>query len=277
MYRPTHITTLKNAVQLSDANFERAVLESKSIYQRKLKKLQERVSHIQQAYFHQGKRAIIVFEGWDASGKGGAIRRLTERMDPRGFTVVPIAAPRPDEQNRHYLYRFHQAQPKIGNMTIFDRSYYGRVLVERIDGLASNIEWQRAYQEINEFERLLSDDGVCIIKIFLHITPEEQLIRFQERLHNPYKRWKISTDDIHNRLKWKDYEVAINDMFKKTSTNIANWNMVAANKKWFTRVQTLDIICANLEREVDIIPKPLDTKFIKAAEQLLGISIKEKK
>jgi AMP-polyphosphate phosphotransferase len=277
MYKPTHIMTLKNAVQLSDANFEHAVLESKSIYQRKLKKLQERVAHIQQAYFHQGKRAIIVFEGWDASGKGGAIRRLTERMDPRGFKVVPISAPSPDEQSRHYLYRFQKALPQIGNVTIFDRSYYGRVLVERIDGFASNIEWQRAYQEINEFERLLSDDGVCIIKIFLHITSEEQLIRFQERLHNPYKRWKISIDDFHNRLKWKDYEVAINDMFKKTATNIANWNMIAANKKWFTRVQTLDIICANLERNVDIIPKPLDTKVIKAAEQMLGITITKNK
>ena len=274
MYRPTNIVTLKNAIQLSDANFESSILENKTIYQRKLKKLLERVSHVQQAYFHQGKRAIIVFEGWDASGKGGAIRRLTERMDPRGFKVVPISAPRSDEQNRHYLYRFHQALPQIGTITIFDRSYYGRVLVERVEELASIIEWQRAYQEINEFERLLSDDGVCIIKIFLHITPEEQLIRFHERLHNPYKRWKMTVDDFRNRLKWKDYEEAINDMFKKTSTNIASWNMIAANKKWFTRVKVLDTICENLEKGVDIIPKPLDSKLIEAAEQLLGITIK---
>jgi len=277
VYKPTNINTLKDYVRLSDADFESSVLENKAIYQRKLKKLQERVLHIQQAYFHQGERAIIVFEGWDASGKGGVIRRLTERMDPRGFNVVPISAPKPDEQSRHYLYRFQKVLPKAGGMTIFDRSYYGRVLVERVEGLTSVREWQRAYQEINEFERLLSDDGVCIIKIFLHITPEEQLIRFHERLHNPYKRWKITIDDFRNRLKWKDYEEAINDMFRQTSTNIANWNLIAANKKWYTRVQILEIICANLEKEVDIIPKPLDAKLVEAAEQLLGITVKKNK
>lgn len=277
MYKPTNIKTLKNYVQLSDADFENSVLESKTIYQRKLRKLQERVLHIQQAYFHQGERAIIVFEGWDASGKGGAIRRLTERMDPRGFNVVPISVPKPDEQSRHYLYRFQKALPKAGTITIFDRSYYGRVLVERIEDLASIKEWQRAYQEINEFERQLSDDGVCIIKIFLHITPEEQLTRFQERLHNPYKRWKIDVDDFRNRLKWKNYETAINDMFRRTSTNIVNWNLIAANKKWYTRVQILEIICAKLEEDVEIIPKPLDSKLVEAAEQLLGITVKKDK
>ena len=277
MYKPANIRMLKDSVRLSDADFESSVLENKAIYQRKLKKLQERVLYIQQAYFHQGERAIIVFEGWDASGKGGVIRRLTERMDPRGFNVIPISVPKPDEQSRHYLYRFQKALPKAGSITIFDRSYYGRVLVERIEGLASIREWQRAYQEINEFERLLSDDGVRIIKIFLHITPEEQLIRFHERLHNPYKRWKITIDDFRNRLKWKDYEKAINEMFRQTSTNIANWNLIAANKKWYTRVQILEIICANLGKGVDIIPKPLDSKLIDAAEQLLGITVKKDK
>tara|TARA_R110002073_G_scaffold195786_1_gene354824 strand:- start:4270 stop:5100 length:831 start_codon:yes stop_codon:yes gene_type:complete len=274
MYKPTNIKIAKNTVQLLNANFENSVLESKVIYQSKLKKLQERIAHIQQVYYLQSKRAIIVFEGWDASGKGGVIRRLTEKLDPRGFSVIPISIPNPDEQSRHYLYRFQKELPKAGAITIFDRSYYGRVLVERIEGLASNKEWQRAYCEINEFERLLSDDGVRIIKLFLHITPEEQLIRFYERLHNPYKHWKITEEDFRNRLKWKDYESAINDMFKQTSTNIANWNLIAANMKWYARIQALEIICAKLEKGVDIIPKPLDPELIEVAKQLLGITIR---
>ncbi|SFQ11026.1 Polyphosphate kinase 2, PPK2 family [Nitrosomonas cryotolerans] len=272
MHKPTAIQILKNTIQLADADFEGSAMESKAIYRRKLNKLQERISHIQQAYYHQNKRAIIIFEGWDASGKGGVIRRLTEKLDPRGYRVIPISAPKPDEQSRHYLYRFQKELPKAGSMTIFDRSYYGRVLVERVEELISNKEWQRAYYEINEFERLLSDDGVCIIKIFLHITPEEQLQRLYERLHNPYKRWKVTEEDFRNRLRWKDYEKAINDMFKQTTTNIAAWHLIAANRKWYTRIQTLEIICAHLEKDVDIIPKPLDPKVIKAAEQMLSIS-----
>ncbi len=202
------------------------------------------------------------------------IRRSTEKLDPRGFSVIPISILNPDERSRHYLYRFQKELPKAGSITIFDRSYYGRVLVERIEGLASNKEWQRAYCEINEFERLLSDDGVRIIKLFLHITPEEQLIRFYKRLHNPYKHWKITEEDFRNRLKWKDYESAINDMFKQTSTNIANWNLIAANMKWYARIQALEIICAKLEKGVDIIPKPLDPELIEVAKQLLGITIR---
>ncbi len=269
MHKPTNIKIKKNAVQLADADFKNSVIKNKEKYQRKLKELQILVLRIQQAYYNQHKRAIIVLEGWDASGKGGVIRRLTERLDPRGFNVIPIAAPKPEEQSRHYLYRFQKQLPKAGSITIFDRSYYGRVLVERVEGFISNKEWQRAYTEINEFERLLSDDGVRIIKIFLHITPDEQLNRFHERLHNPYKHWKITEEDFRNRLKWSDYEDAINEMFKQTSTNIVDWNLIAANRKWYTRVQALETICNLLKKGVDITPKSAGPKLIKAAEQLL--------
>lgn len=273
MHKPSIIRSNKNPVQLSDADFEKAIIKNKSSYKRKLKKWQERIAHIQQAYYHQHKRAIIVFEGWDASGKGGAIRRLTERLDPRGYDVIPISAPTKTEQGRHYLYRFFNKIPKPGCITVFDRSYYGRVLVERVEGFATSQQWERAYREINEFERLLHDDGVCIIKIFLHITPEEQLARFSERLHNPYKRWKITQEDLRNRQQWNTYEAAINDMFKHTATNIVTWNLISANMKWYARIQTLKIVCKALEKNVETIPKALDPKLIASAERLLGIQI----
>lgn len=271
MYKPTPIRPKKNPPRLEDASFETAVIKDNDHYQQLLEKWQTRIAHIQQAYYHQNKCAIIVFEGWDASGKGGAIRRLTERLDPRGYHVVPIAAPTQEELSRHYLYRFFKQIPKAGTITIFDRSYYGRVLVERVEGFATNKEWSRAYQEINEFERLLSDDGVCIIKFFLHITPDEQLNRFRERLHNPYKRWKITQEDLRNREQWQDYVRAINDMFLYTATNIANWHLIPANMKWYTRIQTLKMTCKALEKHVDVIPKPLDAELIESAERLLGI------
>lgn len=273
MHTPTIIHATRQPVQLADADFENAIIKGKSSYKEQLKKWQKHLTHIQQAYYHQNKRALILFEGWDASGKGGAIRRLTERLDPRGFDVIPIAAPTEDEISRHYLYRFFKQIPKAGCMTILDRSYYGRVLVERIEGFAKTKEWQRGYQEINEFERLLHDDGVCIVKIFLHITPEEQLNRFRERLHNPYKRWKMTQEDLRNREKWPQYETAINDMFKHTATNIATWNLIAANMKWYARVETLKLVCKALEKDVEIIPKALDAELIASAERQLGIQI----
>src|SRR5882672_5475355 len=174
---------------------EPAPFADKAAYERKLAKLQLKMLSIQQTYFHENRRAVIAFEGWDAAGKGGAIRRLTEKLDPRGFHVWPIGPPTPEEQGRHYLYRFWNKLPERGQLAIFDRTWYGRVLVERVERLIKKPVWKRAYDEINEFERMLIDDGVRVVKIFLHITPDEQLRRFAERLNNPYKRWKLTDSD----------------------------------------------------------------------------------
>ncbi|UAA38207.1 polyphosphate kinase [Paraneptunicella aestuarii] len=275
MYQPSKIKLLKHPPKLSDVDFEPAYIEDKKTYEKQLKELQHEMLRIQQAYFHQNQRAIVVFEGWDASGKGGAIRRLTEKLDPRGYKVYPIGAPTADEQGRHYLYRFQSRLPLPGNLCIFDRSYYGRVLVERVEGLATEQEWQRAYQEINEFERMLIDDGVHIIKLFLHIDKEEQLHRFDERLHNPVKRWKLTEEDIRNHLRWDDYEDAIEMMLQQTSTEAAPWQIIPAKKKWFARVNILETIVKRLSKGIDLTPPPLDDGLIKAAEKHLGITPKE--
>lgn len=272
-FQPSPITIQEEPPSLSKVNFEQDLIESKNDYLKALKKCQEHLLRIQQAYYRQGKRAIIVFEGWDASGKGGVIRRITEKLDPRGFRVYPIAAPSIEEQGRHYLYRFQARLPKPGTIAIFDRSYYGRVLVERIEDFAKPAQWQRAYQEINEFERLLIDDGVYLIKFFLHITPEEQLKRFELRLSNPVKQWKLTEEDIRNRLKWPDYGVAIDDMFQQTSTMSAPWNVMAANHKWSMRVAVMKRLNEQLSQGVDITPPPLDPKLIKAAKKHLGLYI----
>lgn len=250
-------------------------IADKDKYKSLLKKWQKKLLHVQQAYYHQHKRAIVVFEGWDASGKGGAIRRVTEPLDPRGVAVHPIAAPTPTEQGRHYLYRFQTRLPKPGRIAIFDRSWYGRVLVERVEGLAAEHEWQRAYQEINEFERLLIDDDVRIIKIFMHISADEQLARFEERLHNPYKRWKLTEEDIRNRAKWDDYVTATQDMFDYTDTRAAPWHVIHGEHKWFARIAVLKTLVKALRDGVDITPPPLDENVIALAEKKLGIQLPE--
>ncbi len=273
MHKPSDITLQIDPPNLGNVDFNIDTITSKASYLKKLKKWQNALLEVQHAYYRQGRRAVIVFEGWDAAGKGGAIRRITEKLDPRGFQVHPIAAPRADEQGRHYLYRFQTRLPKPGTIAIFDRSYYGRVLVERIEGFATEIEWQRAYTEINEFERLLMDDGVRIIKFFLHISPEEQLKRFELRLTNPVKQWKLTEEDIRNRLKWKEYEVAINEMFAQTSTQMAPWAMMPANHKWTMRVEILKKLVQELKRDVDVNPPPLDPEIIKAARLHLGLDV----
>lgn len=254
---------------------EHPAMDSKKHYKQELKYWQTQLLHTQQAYYHQGRRAIIVFEGWDASGKGGAIRRMTEKLDPRGFTVYPIAAPDPVEQGRHYLYRFQTKLPAPGTMTIFDRSYYGRVLVERVEGFASDNQWQRAYQEINEFERLLVDDDVKIIKLFLHISEKEQLKRFSERLNNPYKRWKLTEEDIRNRGKRAQYEQAIDEMFAQTDTQLAPWHLVLAEHKWYARVEVMKIVVNALKEGVNIAPPAIDKALVALAKSQLGIVHKE--
>lgn len=268
MHLPSEIKLL--AAESLEAVDLTQTIEDKQKYEKHLKRWQQRMLQVQQAYFRQGKRAVIVFEGWDASGKGGAIRRLTEKLDPRGFTVYPIAAPDPIEQAKHYLYRFQTKLPAPGSIAIFDRSYYGRVLVERVEEFAKSHEWQRAYQEINEFERLLVDDDVRIVKVFLHISSEEQLKRFKERLHNPIKRWKLTEEDIRNREKWDDYHLAINDMLEYTNTNNAQWQVISGNKKWYARIEVLKAVVKAMEEGVDISIPELDEAVVKAAEQALG-------
>ena len=179
---------------------------------------------------------VIVVEGWDAAGKGGAIHRLVNKFDPRSYFVHPISAPTQEEKDHHYLWRFWRALPARGRIAVFDRSWYGRVLVERVEGYASNDEWKRAYDEINEFERQLAVDGHVIIKFFLHISKQEQKQRFERRSTNPLKAWKMTDEDYRNRRKWDRYEEAIDEMMLRTHTAHAPWHIIAANDKRYARV-----------------------------------------
>jgi len=212
-----------------------------------LRDLQLQILRIQQGIWHQKKRAIIVFEGFDAAGKGGAIRRLTEPLDPRGFRVHPMGPPEGDEQQKHFLYRFWQRLPAPGSIAIFDRSWYGRVLVEKVEGLAPKNRIQDAYREIREFEKMLLDDGISVVKIFLAIDKGEQLRRFEERLKDPYKQWKLTPDDVKSRTKWNEYVKAADEMFSETSEKKNPWNLIAANDKDYTRIQTLKVITKELK------------------------------
>ena len=260
-------------IRLSKLDMDAARFADKQSYEKRLEKLQKELLRIQQTYWHEKRRAILVFEGWDAGGKGGAIRRLTEPLDPRGFHVWPISAPRPDEQGRHYLYRFWKRLPVPGSIAVFDRSWYGRVLVERVEGFAGKEEWKRAYGEIRDFEKMLTDDGVRIVKLFLHISKDEQLNRFRERLSNPYKRWKLTAEDLRNREKWDDYEAAVEDMFDETSRENAPWSAVPANSKWYARTRVLEIVTEALAKGVTVAPPPVDKAMAKAAAEVLGVEV----
>ncbi len=208
-----------------------------------------------QLYVHK-RPLVIVYEGWDAGGKGGNIKRVTERLDPRGYEVYPIAAPQGEDKTHHYLYRFWRRlrPPDEKQILIFDRSWYGRVLVERLEGFCTEEEWKRAYREINEFERQLVDFGTILVKFWIHISREEQLRRFLERQETPYKAWKLTDEDWRNRAKWEAYEEAINDMLLKTSTLTAPWTIVEGNCKWYARVKTLRTLVEVLSRELDYLP-----------------------
>jgi len=213
-----------------------ARIKDKDEYKDRLYKAQLELLMIQRFLYQQRREAVLVFEGWDAAGKGGSIRRLVERLDPRGFVVHSIAAPTADEKDVHYLQRFWTRLPGPGRIAIFDRSWYGRVLVERVEGFAKKADWKRAYDEINAFEKLLTGDGVPVVKFFLHISRKEQLKRFKEREENPFKNWKITEEDYRNREKWDEYEEAINDMLARTDHKDAPWIGVSANHKWNARV-----------------------------------------
>ena len=242
-------------------------------YERGLAEQQEILQRIQQAYLGTPNRAVIVLEGWDTAGKGGIVRRLGWALDPRSFKVHTIAAPTEREKSLHYLQRFWERLPQHGQIVVFDRSWYGRVLVERVEGFASPAEWRRAYDEINDFERMLIADETRLVKLFLHITPEEQMRRFRNRLTNPLKRWKLSYEDFRNRTRWKDYEMAIEDMMQKTSMRQAPWHLIPANDKPYGRLAALRIMVDCLSKNVPLDPRPLDPKVLEAAERLLGIFV----
>lgn len=214
-------------------------VEDKDAYEKELASLQEKLLAQQIQHFLGGKRAVLVFEGWDAAGKGGAIKRLTALMDPRGYKVWPIGAPRDEEVRHHYLWRFWNRMPDKGEIAIFDRSWYGRVLVERVEKFASAKEWNRAYDEINAFERMLTDDGVSLLKFFLHIDSKTQLSRFKAREKDPLKQYKIGPDDWRNRKRAKEYTRAIQDMFDRTHRPDAPWIPIAANDKKHARLEVL--------------------------------------
>ena len=246
-------------------------------YERRLASLQGVLQLIQQAYLQTSERAIIVLEGWDTGGKGGIVRRLGWALDPRSFKVNPIASPDEHERAQHYLQRFWRRLPEKGQIVVFDRSWYGRVLVERVEGFATEAEWRRAYREINEFERVLVDSGIRLVKLFLHITADEQQRRFRNRLIDPVKRWKLSYEDFRNRRRWPEYETAIEDMMAETSTERAPWHLIPANDKPYGRVAAFHIFEDRLGRNVSLEPRPIDPDLFKEAKRVLGLSSSDMK
>lgn len=219
-------------------------------YKKRLKELQERLAFLQDEMFLHKNPSVIVFEGWDASGKGGAIKRFTQKLDPRGYEVIPISAPDDTERSHHYLWRFYQHIPAAGHMAIFDRSWYGRVLVERIEGFCKPEEWSRAYSEINQFEEQLTNVGTIIIKFWLHIDRDEQEKRFRAREETPGKEWKITKEDWRNRAKWDEYVKAVDEMIVRTSTTYAPWIVIEANSKPYARIKILETIVDAFEERL---------------------------
>lgn len=220
----------------------------KDDYNLKLKKYQGRLNLLQRKAKEQRVSTLLVFEGWDAAGKGGTIRRITAALDASNYQVFPFSAPTDEERAHHYLWRFWRHLSRAGRFTIYDRSWYGRVLVERVEGYASEPELRRAYGEINDFETQLIEHGVVLLKYWLHITKEKQLARFKEREQTPHKRWKLTEEDWRNRDKWDDYELAVNDMVQRTSTRLAPWTLVESNDKRFARIKVLKTLCKKLEK-----------------------------
>ena len=237
----------KNGV-LSGIDLSKSLTEEE--YKTRLKKLQKRLAELHSELYRLRIPVVIGFEGWDAGGKGGAIKRLTSNLDPRGYRVNPTAAPNDIEKVHHYLWRFWNSVPKAGHIAIFDRTWYGRVMVERIEGFCSEAQWRRAYQEINEMESHMANAGAVVLKFWLHIDKDEQERRFRERQANPTKQWKITDEDWRNREKWDQYEEAVNEMLIRTSTTYAPWIVVEGNDKRYARVKVLQTVVDALEKKV---------------------------
>jgi polyphosphate:AMP phosphotransferase len=236
--RPTQ-TSILGALDMSLTVPPKRLPEQLERYQGRLNRLQRRAAS-------RGVSTIVVFEGWDAAGKGGAIRRITGALDARDYQVVPIAAPTDEERQHHYLWRFWRHLSRAGRVTIFDRSWYGRVLVERVEGFATEREWSRAYSEITQFEDQLVAHGIVVVKFWLHVTPAEQLRRFRNREATAHKRWKLTPEDWRNREKWPLYEQAVNEMVERTSTHHAPWTLVEADDKGYARIKVLRTVCERL-------------------------------
>ena len=231
--------------KLADVDLSPAISDEE--YKSELKKLQKRLGELHNVIYRKKIPVILCYEGWDAAGKGGNIRRVAYPLDPRGFDVHPIASPLPHELNRQYLWRFWTRLPRTGHIAIFDRTWYGRVMVERLEGFCTEKDWKRAYNEINEFERQLTDWGAVLLKFWIHIDPETQLARFTERQNTPEKQWKITDEDWRNREKWPQYEEAVDEMLQKTSTKNAPWFIIESNDKHYARIKALKIIVKALE------------------------------
>jgi polyphosphate:AMP phosphotransferase len=237
---PLHVVTLLSRLDMT-------LSLGKSDYKRQLKEQQARLNLLHRQALKKGTSTIVLFEGPDAAGKGGAIRRITAALDARHYQVIPIAAPTDEERAQHYLWRFWRHLSRAGRITLFDRSWYGRVLVERVERFATEEEWRRAYAEINEFEQQLTRHGIVLLKYWIHITKEEQFQRFKEREKIPHKQWKLTEEDWRNREKWDDYELAANDLVEHTSTNTAPWVIVEGNDKAYARVKVITTLCDRLE------------------------------
>jgi AMP-polyphosphate phosphotransferase len=214
-------------------------------------KVQVRLRELEFQIYKQQIPVLCMFEGWDAAGKGGAIKRVTEMLDPRGFTVSAFAAPKGDEKTHHYLWRFWKTMPRSGHVGVWDRTYYGRVLVERVEGFCSEDEWRRAYREINEFEQHQHSYGMVICKFWLHITKQEQLRRFKSRETDPYRSYKLTDEDWRNRAKWDTYQQAVEDMILHSSTPYAPWTAVEANNKYYARVKVVSTVVKAIEQRLN--------------------------
>ena len=219
-------------------------------YRSKLKKYQKRLHELEHEIYERRIPVVIAYEGWDAAGKGGNIKRLVERMDPRGYDVIPVGAPTDVEKLHHYLWRFWTKLPKGGHISIFDRTWYGRVLVERVEGFCTENQWMRAYGEINEMESQWTEDGTVVLKFWIHIDQEEQLRRFEEREGTEHKKWKITEEDWRNREKWDEYRKAVEDMVKYTSTKRAPWHIIEGNSKYSARLQVMETVIKTLEKRL---------------------------
>lgn len=243
--KPARVRTKAGITILDHVNLTQCLSDQN--YEAQLEKYQSRLTRLTWAAWEKKVASVALFEGWDAAGKGSAIRRVTAAMDPRLYRIIPIAAPTDEERARHYLWRFWRHLPRAGMTTIFDRSWYGRVLVERVEGFAREDEWKRAFLEINDFEEQMAESGIVVSKFWIHIGKDEQLRRFKQREEIAFKRYKITDEDWRNRERWDAYKAAINDMVAHTSTEFAPWTLVAGNDKKFARVQIVKTLCQHLE------------------------------
>lgn len=239
-----------------------------------LSDLQKWLERIQVAHIVHDKRSLILFEGWDASGKGGIIKRLTATLDPRYYQVWPIGAPSEEEKDHHFLWRFWGRLPAGRNIGIFDRSWYGRVLVERVEEFCTEREWKRGYDEINEFEAQQVDSGTNIVKLFVHVTQEEQDKQLAERLDDPWKRWKTGAEDYRNRARRADYLEAMHDMFRHTDTRWAPWTVIDGNDRKAGRIAALTSIAEALEKKVPMVMPDADPAVVTLAKTAFGYSAK---